>query len=164
MNWYIEVLKKYTVFTGRATRTEYWMFFLVNIVVSLGLMLLNLDFLGTLYALAVLLPAIAVGVRRLHDTNRSGWWMFISLIPFFGGIVLIVFFAQDSKPGTNQYGPNSKEVNPQSPVSDLDLKSESVVEQTTMPETKVSDEVVINDSHTENKTIVESHEALEEKN
>jgi len=108
-----------------------------------------------------LLPAIAVGVRRLHDTNRSGWWMFISLIPLIGGIVLIVFFAQDSKPGTNQYGPNPKEVNPQTSVSDIDSKSEPVTEPV---QNEIKEEVVINDLHTENKTIVESHEALEEKN
>jgi uncharacterized membrane protein YhaH (DUF805 family) len=64
--------------------------------------------LGGLYALAVLIPSIAVGVRRLHDTNRSGWWLLISLIPCLGFIVLLVFMVQDSQAGDNQYGPNPK--------------------------------------------------------
>ena len=64
--------------------------------------------LYTLYSLAVLLPALGVAVRRLHDTGRTGWWLFIGLVPFVGAIVLIVFLAQDSTPGSNQYGPNAK--------------------------------------------------------
>jgi uncharacterized membrane protein YhaH (DUF805 family) len=113
MNWYLEVLKKYAVFTGRARRQEYWMFFLFNLIITLALafiegMLGSPGVLGLLYSLAVLIPAIAVGVRRLHDTNRSGWWMLIGLIPFIGAIVLIIFFVQDSQPGENEYGPNPK--------------------------------------------------------
>jgi len=115
MNWYIEVLKKYAVFTGRARRKEYWMFFLVNLIIGLVLaiiegMLGSPGILGLLYSLAVLIPAIAVGVRRLHDTNRSGWWLLIGLIPVIGAIVLIIFFVQDSQPGDNEYGPNPKTV------------------------------------------------------
>ncbi len=64
--------------------------------------------LGGIYMLAVLIPGIAVSVRRLHDTNRSGWWLLISLIPLIGAIVLIVFLASDSKPEENQYGVNPK--------------------------------------------------------
>jgi len=114
MNWYIEVLKKYAVFTGRARRKEYWMFALVNLGISLIIGLIEGMFgspgvLANLYALAVLLPGIAVSVRRLHDTGRSGWWLLISLIPFIGAIVLLVFMVQDSMPGTNEYGLNPKE-------------------------------------------------------
>jgi uncharacterized membrane protein YhaH (DUF805 family) len=113
MNWYLEVLKKYAVFTGRAHRTEYWMFFLFNIIIGIVLGIIEGIFggpgiLGALYGLAVLVPGIAVGVRRLHDTNRTGWWLLIGLIPIIGIIVLIVFFVQDSQPGENQYGPNPK--------------------------------------------------------
>ena len=64
--------------------------------------------LGSLYGLAVLIPSIAVSVRRLHDTNRSGWWLLIALVPLIGAIVLLVFMAQDSQPGKNQYGSNPK--------------------------------------------------------
>ena len=116
MNWYLKVLKNYAVFDGRARRKEYWMFVLFNILVvfvaafALGLIVgagaVNLVYL---YNLAILIPALAVGVRRLHDTGRSGWWLLISLVPIVGGIVLLVFFVQDSKPGQNEYGPNPKE-------------------------------------------------------
>jgi uncharacterized membrane protein YhaH (DUF805 family) len=114
MNWYIKALKQYVDFSGRAQRMEFWMFVLFNFLISLGLaiidMLLGLGFLQLLYALAVLLPTIAVGVRRLHDTNRSGWWLLLGLIPLIGVIILIVFWVQDSQPGDNAFGPNPKAV------------------------------------------------------
>jgi uncharacterized membrane protein YhaH (DUF805 family) len=113
MDWYLKVLRNYTGFTGRARRTEFWMFALINFLVSLGIGVVGLIFGGrlvlhTLYALAVLLPSLAVSVRRLHDTNRTGWWLLIGLIPFLGVIVLVIFAIQDSQPGNNQYGPNPK--------------------------------------------------------
>jgi uncharacterized membrane protein YhaH (DUF805 family) len=108
MNYYIEVLKKYAVFTGRAGRREFWMFFLFNIIISIVLSIvgkfLHAEILSTLYALAVLLPGIGVGIRRLHDTGRSGWWLLIGLIPIVGCIILIVFWAKQGDAGTNQYG------------------------------------------------------------
>ena len=119
MNWYLEVLKKYAVFTGRARRKEYWYFILFNTLISIALTIfdgvtgtLNVEagvgLLSGIYALVVLIPSIAVAVRRLHDTNRSGLWLFIVLIPIIGVIVLIVFFASDSKSEENQYGLNPK--------------------------------------------------------
>ena len=113
MNWYLAVLKKYAVFSGRACRAEYWMFALFNAIIMLALTFIEMLFRGpgalaNLYSLAVLLPSIAVGVRRLHDINRSGWWLLISLIPLVGLIVVIVFSVQDSYPGENAYGPNPK--------------------------------------------------------
>jgi uncharacterized membrane protein YhaH (DUF805 family) len=113
VNWYLDVLKKYAVFTGRARRKEYWMFVLFSVIVTIVLSLVEgivggPGVLSGLYALAVLIPSIAVGVRRLHDTGRSGWWILIGLVPLVGIIVLIVFFVADSQPGTNQYGPNPK--------------------------------------------------------
>jgi uncharacterized membrane protein YhaH (DUF805 family) len=69
-----------------------------------------LGLLGTLYSLAVLIPGIAVSVRRLHDINRSGWWLLIGLIPIIGAIILLIFTAKDSQPGENQYGPNPKAI------------------------------------------------------
>jgi uncharacterized membrane protein YhaH (DUF805 family) len=120
MNWYVEVLKKYAVFNGRARRKEYWYFTLFNAIAVFGIGIVDgifglfneatgLGVLGSLYLLAVLIPSIAVSVRRLHDTGRSGWFLLLLLIPLVGAIVLLVFTVQDSKPGENQYGPNPKE-------------------------------------------------------
>jgi uncharacterized membrane protein YhaH (DUF805 family) len=117
MNWYIEVLKKYATFSGRARRKEYWMFVLVNCLVAAGLGIIEAvmrggssggAILANLYLLAVLLPSLAVAARRLHDTNRSGWLLLISLIPLVGAIVLLIFLVEDSRPGDNKYGPNPK--------------------------------------------------------
>jgi uncharacterized membrane protein YhaH (DUF805 family) len=121
MNWYIAVLKKYAVFSGRARRKEYWYFILFNCIITL--VLYGIDgmtgtinsslgggLLGGIYALAVLIPGIAVLVRRLHDTGRHGGWVLLALLPFIGAIVLLIFTVQDSKPGGNQYGDNPKEV------------------------------------------------------
>lgn len=119
MNWYLEVLRKYAVFSGRARRREYWFFVLFNFIISLVFVALDFLFgtidlqagvglLSGLYALAVLIPGLAVSVRRLHDTGRSGWWLLIALVPIIGAIVLLVFFVTDSEAGTNQYGPNPK--------------------------------------------------------
>lgn len=113
MNWYIEVLKKYAVFSGRSRRKEYWMFVLFNLLITFALGFIERlaggpGIIGVLYSLAVSIPGIAVAVRRLHDTNRSGWWLLISLIPLIGVIVLVVFLASDSEPEENQYGVNPK--------------------------------------------------------
>ncbi|MDD4871384.1 MAG: DUF805 domain-containing protein [Kiritimatiellae bacterium] len=113
MNWYLEVLKKYAVFGGRARRTEYWMFVLFNMIIGFVLgfvegLIGGPGVIGMIYCLAVLIPGIAVSVRRLHDTNRSGWWLLIALVPLVGVIVLLVFMATDSTPGDNQFGPNPK--------------------------------------------------------
>ncbi|MYZ09002.1 DUF805 domain-containing protein [Streptomyces sp. SID2999] len=112
MHWYVDVLKKYAVFSGRARRKEYWMFALFSLIISIVLTILDnaldINFLATIYGLAVLLPSLAVGVRRLHDTSRSGWWLLIALIPLIGAIVLLVFFVSEGKPEANEYGPNPK--------------------------------------------------------
>jgi uncharacterized membrane protein YhaH (DUF805 family) len=113
MHWYLEGLKKYAVFSGRARRRAYWMFVLFNVIIALVIGIIeglvgSPGVVAILYSLAVLIPGIAVAVRRLHDTNRSGWWLLIGLIPLIGPIVLLVFVVQDSQPGANQYGPNPK--------------------------------------------------------
>jgi uncharacterized membrane protein YhaH (DUF805 family) len=114
MNYYFDVLKKYAVFDGRARRKEYWMFalcnFLIAIVLSIIFNVLHAPFLIFLYSLAVFLPSLGVSIRRLHDTDRTGWWFLIGFIPLIGAIVLLVFFATDSQLGSNQYGPNPKGV------------------------------------------------------
>src|ERR1700681_4390127 len=120
MNWYLQALKKYADFSGRARRKEYWFFVLFNIIISVVLTVCdvfmgtysaaaNIGILTAIYTLAVLTPGIAVSVRRLHDTGRSGWWLLIVLVPLIGAIVLLVFMLLDSQPGTNAYGPNPKE-------------------------------------------------------
>ncbi len=121
MNWYLEVLKKYTVFNGRARRSEYWYFFLFNLIISVVLAVLDhlmgmahaafgMGMLGTLYSLAVLLPGLAVSVRRLHDTDRSGWWLLIAFIPLIGAIVLLIFMVMDGSAGDNRFGSDPKQI------------------------------------------------------
>jgi len=112
-------LSKYVDFKGRARRSEYWWFFLftvlVSIVASILDAILGTDYGGstsggvinTIASLALLLPGLAVAIRRLHDTSRVGWWILIGLIPIVGWIILIVFYVQDSHPD-NQYGPSPK--------------------------------------------------------
>ena len=119
MNWYIAVLKKYAVFDGRARRKEYWFFVLFNIIFALVLAFID-GMVGTfnpesgygvlsgIYGLAVFIPGIAVSIRRLHDTDRSGWWILICLIPLIGAIWLLILFVLDGTAGQNQYGPDPK--------------------------------------------------------
>lgn len=121
MHWYIEVLKKYAVFSGRARRAEFWYFFLFSAIISIFLTLIdefmglkfevrgeNLGFLSTLYYIAVLIPYLAVIFRRLHDTGRSGWWILIFFIPIVGVIVAVVFLASKGTEGDNRFGPDPK--------------------------------------------------------
>ncbi|WP_424767616.1 DUF805 domain-containing protein [Paenibacillus sp. sgz302251] len=115
MEWYLKVLKNYVGFQGRARRKEYWMFVLFSFIISLVLTIVEAvtgmpAVLTGLYSLAILLPSLAVSVRRLHDTGRSGWWLLISLIPLVGGIILLVFMCLDSEEN-NKYGPNPKYLN-----------------------------------------------------
>ena len=110
MGSYVAVLKQYAVFSGRSGRQEYWMFVLINIVVTIVINIVegiagSPGVIGVLYACAVLLPSLGVGIRRLHDTGRSAWWLLIMLIPILGAIALIVFLATGSEPGENRYGP-----------------------------------------------------------
>jgi uncharacterized membrane protein YhaH (DUF805 family) len=127
MNWYIGVLKQYAVFSGRSRRQEFWMFMLFHIIISFVLsfvesMVGGPGVLGLIYALGVLLPSLGVSIRRLHDTGRSGWWILIVLVPIVGGIVLLVYYCQDSAAGENQFGASPKEgaapAAPAAPASD----------------------------------------------
>jgi len=115
MNWYLEVLKKYAVFSGRARRKEFWMFALFYVIFAivagiLDKVLTGKSILGTIYTLAMIVPSLAVTVRRLHDIGKSGLFILINLIPCIGWIWAIVLACTDSQPGENQYGPNPKEV------------------------------------------------------
>jgi uncharacterized membrane protein YhaH (DUF805 family) len=107
--WKTVVLQRYAKFDGRAGRAEFWWFVLANVIVSIVLNVLGqasslFTILAFVYSLAVLVPSIAVAIRRLHDTNKSGWFILIGLIPIVGFIVLIVFYATEGTRGPNQYG------------------------------------------------------------
>ena len=114
MNWFVTVLKRYGVLRGRAGRPEYWYFVLIYLLCLVGLLVLDTivgtasaDGLGVfsgLFSLGVLVPSLAVGVRRLHDIDRTGWWLLMSLVPLIGGIVLLVFACQRGTQGPNRYG------------------------------------------------------------
>ena len=120
IHWYIKALKKYAVFNGRARRKEFWYFLLFDVIFSfasgvadnaMGTVLEGeiVGLLNGLYALATFVPGLAVSVRRLHDIDRSGWWLLLCLIPVVGIIVLLVWAVQDSSPGENRFGPNPKD-------------------------------------------------------
>lgn len=119
MNWFMQALQKYAVFTGRARRTEYWMFALFYVIggvitsfvdVALGTYSEagSVGVINTLFLLVLFVPSLAVTVRRLHDTGRSGTWIFIGLIPLVGFIAMLIFTVQESEMGINRYGPNPK--------------------------------------------------------
>jgi uncharacterized membrane protein YhaH (DUF805 family) len=119
LNWYLEALKKYAVFGGRSRREEFWYFVLFNIIVGIVLGVIdrllgtyssasNVGLLSGIYSLAVLMPSLAVTVRRFHDLDYTGWWILIGLVPFIGVIVLLVFAVFEGTPGTNRFGPDPK--------------------------------------------------------
>ena len=106
MEWYLKVVRdNYSNFNGRATRQEYWMFTLFNTVFSMMVTIVGINvgigYLSILYSLAVLIPGVAVAVRRLHDINKSGWWLLIMFIPLIGVIWILVLLCLDSKPDEN---------------------------------------------------------------
>jgi uncharacterized membrane protein YhaH (DUF805 family) len=120
-NWYRESLRNYAIFEGRSRRREYWTFVICNSIAIAALTVVDrvigtwhahaqVGLLSGVFALAMIVPSIAVGVRRLHDTGRRGWWFLVVLVPLVGWITMIVFACQDSQPGANRYGPNPKGV------------------------------------------------------
>ena len=113
MQWWLGVYKNYAGFTGRARRTEFWMFTLFQIIINVVLSILNrvsgaFLIVSILFGIASLIPTLAVGARRLHDTGKSGWLQLLLLIPIVGAIILIVFWAIDGTRGPNQHGPDPK--------------------------------------------------------
>jgi len=118
MEWYLAALRKYAAFSGRSRRKEYWMFVLINALISIALVFatgmtsespgLVGSLLYLVYSLAMLVPGLSVSVRRLHDTGRSGWWLLVGIVPIVGAIALLVFMAQDGQPGDNEFGANPK--------------------------------------------------------
>ncbi|MUU79710.1 DUF805 domain-containing protein [Winogradskyella endarachnes] len=123
MEWYLKVVRdNYANFTGRARRQEYWMFVLFNILFAFATVLVAgalvaLTEIGAfaglyfIYILGIIIPSLAVAVRRLHDIGKSGWFYLVALIPLVGGIWLIILFATEGDKGPNAYGPDPKETN-----------------------------------------------------
>ena len=120
MNWVKTVFRKYATFQGRAQRAEYWYFVLFYVIVYMVLGFLDgslsrpaeepsWGLLSGVFALATLVPSIAVSVRRLHDTNRSGWWMLVMFVPLIGQLVMLIFMVLDGTPGDNRFGSNPKQ-------------------------------------------------------
>ncbi|MFF3375920.1 DUF805 domain-containing protein [Streptomyces sp. NPDC002680] len=114
MNYFLDVLKKYAVFSGRARRKEYWMFVLFASIVYIALLAIGFAihavWIGFVFYVAILLPALGVAVRRLHDTGRTGWWLLFGFVPLVGSITLLVFACLEGDQGDNKYGPNPKAV------------------------------------------------------
>jgi uncharacterized membrane protein YhaH (DUF805 family) len=112
MHWFIKVVKQYADFNGRARRSEYWFYILFYMLIIIALALLEAllmpGVLTGLFTLGLLLPSLAVAVRRLHDTDRSGWWVLIAFLPLIGGLVLLVFMVLDGTEGENRFGPSPK--------------------------------------------------------
>jgi uncharacterized membrane protein YhaH (DUF805 family) len=113
MNSYMAALRRYAEFSGRSRRSEFWIFALVNFLVSLALGLIEAvvglpPSLSVIYALFVLIPWIAVTVRRLHDTDRSGWWILVWFVPVIGFFVMLLFMILEGTKGPNRFGPDPK--------------------------------------------------------
>jgi uncharacterized membrane protein YhaH (DUF805 family) len=127
MNMMFEPLRKYAQFTGRARRSEFWMFWLLLVIIEVVFTVLIGAMGGSmtpgqmphgpamalfgvygLVMLGLLIPSLAVSFRRLHDTNRSAWWLLIALIPFLGALALLVFYVLPGTAGPNKFGPDPK--------------------------------------------------------
>ncbi len=130
MNWYLKVLNQYADFSGRARRKEFWMFTLINILISwvLGFVFtfigISIDvpalaFLAYIYSLAVFIPGLAVSVRRLHDIGKTGWYILLAFIPFIGALWLIVLFCMEGENKTNQWGENPKGIGNDSTINQI---------------------------------------------
>jgi uncharacterized membrane protein YhaH (DUF805 family) len=112
MHWYTDALRKYATFSGRARRMEYWMFVLIY-----GLITFAIEYgeryigtggiIGIIFSLGMIIPSLAVAVRRLHDTNHSGWWLLAAPVPLLD-LVLLYYFLTRGDPGPNSHGPDPK--------------------------------------------------------
>ncbi|MDY0779637.1 DUF805 domain-containing protein [Tenacibaculum sp. IB213877] len=134
MNWYLKVLKQYADFNGRARRKEYWMFTLFHIIIIFLLVFIigiggtnesfnsPLFYLIIIYVLATIIPTIAVTVRRLHDIGKSGYWYFITFIPYIGSFWLLFLTCKDSITGSNEWGDNPKGIGNDQAISEIGLE------------------------------------------
>lgn len=117
--WFGKAWNRYAEFSGRSRRKEYWYFVLVNFIIQIAVYTMDCVFFDAantdntyfswIYSLIIFVPSLAVIIRRLHDTNRSGWWLLLNLIPIIGSVILIIILAEDSDSEENQYGANPKE-------------------------------------------------------
>ncbi len=142
MQYYLDVLKKYAVFSGRASRAEFWWFVLINAIIGTILMVVDWalhtnGISSDIYALATLIPNLAVGIRRLHDIGKSGWWELIIFVPFIGIIVLLLFYVKPGDEGENKFGPNPRGENAVAAASAAPAPAAPVA---AMPETVVAPE------------------------
>jgi uncharacterized membrane protein YhaH (DUF805 family) len=125
MDHYLAAWKKYAVFSGRSHRAEYWTFTLGNFFILMIIAMLGqsdypaIKALAFIFMIAEIIPSIAVSVRRLHDTGRSGWWILLQLIPLVGWIPIFIFALFDSQPGDNTYGRNPKGISAPAPTTPL---------------------------------------------
>ncbi len=147
---FINVLKNYANFSGRARRHEFWMFYLANFIIGLVMGIVALipilgGLVSTVYSLAILIPSLAVAVRRLHDVGKSGWWLLICLIPLVGAILLLVWFCTDSKPEENQWGFSPKYAAPAAEP----VVADSITEEPAAPVAIAEEPVTIADESAE---------------
>ncbi|PQB06912.1 hypothetical protein BST83_06915 [Polaribacter filamentus] len=130
MNWYLKVLKEhYLDFSGRARRKEYWMFTLVNLIISWSLGSLDFIFgttffslISVVYSLLVFIPSLAVAVRRLHDVGKSGWYYLLIFIPIIGWIWLLVLLVTEGESNSNKWGENPKGIGNESIINQIGLE------------------------------------------
>ena len=115
MSWYLQALRKYAAFGGRARRREYWIFEWGNTLILIALVVISrfvapnhVGLLPSLFIVAMIVPSFTSLVRRLHDTSRSSWWLLATLVPVIGQLMILSFLVTDSQPGPNRYGPNPK--------------------------------------------------------
>ncbi len=137
MHWYLKVLKNYATFSGRAQRKEFLIFTLFVVIFSvllgiidsvLGFNFNEIGILNTVFLFLMLVPSLAVTVRRLHDTNRSGWWLFISLVPIVGGLILIYWEVKNGDVGENRFGPDPKGFVEEREIDVKEMDTDSSVE------------------------------------
>lgn len=113
MNWYFQAWKQSFVYSGRAHRKEYWIFTIINILMVFALASINLSldsefpFLAIIYLIASLFPSISLLVRRLHDIGKSGWLALFALVPYLGGVIVLIFALIPSESGDNVFGPST---------------------------------------------------------
>ncbi|MDZ7673042.1 MAG: DUF805 domain-containing protein [Halanaerobiales bacterium] len=107
IRYYLEVLNEYDEFRGRVSRKKFWMFVLISTIISVLLVFINIG-IFLVYSLLVLLPSLGVTARRLHDTNRSAWFLLLELVPIIGGIYILILCAEEGTTGENEYGKSPK--------------------------------------------------------
>jgi uncharacterized membrane protein YhaH (DUF805 family) len=150
MHWFLDPIQKhYADFDGRIGRQEFWMFVLFCFGINVVLEVIGIELLSFVVSLALLVPSLAMGARRLHDTGKSGWWQLLWLIPVIGWIIIIVFWATDTIPAENQYGAPArpKDVSTANPGAAPAATAPAAVA-TTAVETPVAETSVGSDSST----------------